>query len=466
MKRLGRNNLSKIAVVGFLLTICVLATYYFHFILETEIVFTHLFYIPLILASLWWLRRGILVAVFLALLLLVSHILSPIEGPIGADVTRALMFVIVATAVAIPNKKRLILEDKLLIHSKILEQQVEKRTSALKEAEEKERAILNGIADAIVVLDKDLNITWANEIALHSYGVVLGKKCYQTYRWLKKPCADCIARKTYTDGVARKSEEENILKDGDHINFIVSCFPIKDPDGKITSIVEVLHNITEHKKAEEQIRASLKEKEVLVREIHHRVKNNLQVISSLLVLSALCRHDQQAISFLTTAQSKIYTMALIHSQLYETEEFNQIEMGSHIQTLIRYLTQVYSEAKRITPVIKIPEFYLSITHAIPCALVLNELISNALQHAFQQEQKGMIEISMQRSATGTVFIKVKDDGIGMSDKVDIYTTDSLGLKLVRNLVQKQLKGEIQLKRDKGTEFTVKFKALEEETKYV
>ena len=122
IKKLDRKNLSKIAVVGFLLSICILATYYCHFILGTEIIFTHLFYIPLILASLWWLRRGIFVAVFLALLLLVSHIVSPLESSIGANFVRALMFVVVGTVVTILNKKRLILEERVAQRTKELTQ--------------------------------------------------------------------------------------------------------------------------------------------------------------------------------------------------------------------------------------------------------------------------------------------------------------------------------------------------------
>ena len=149
----------KFAVLGSLLTICLLATYYSHFILKIEIVFTHLFYVPIILASLWWSRKGIAVAVFLALLLLISHIISPLETPFMADMLRASMFVVVGTVVGILSEKKQILEDTLRAYSETLEQKVEERTSELKESEEKQRAILDGISDAVIVLDNDLNIT-------------------------------------------------------------------------------------------------------------------------------------------------------------------------------------------------------------------------------------------------------------------------------------------------------------------
>lgn len=219
-------------------------------------------------------------------------------------------------------------------------------------------------------------------------------------------------------------------------------------------------DITERKRMDEQIKASLKEKEELLKEIHHRVKNNLQIISSLLDLSSM-RSSNEAVDLFTDARAKIHTMALIHSQLYRSDRVDQIDMKSHIHELVKFLSQIYA-SRLITPVIESYDVYLSITQAIPCALVLNELISNAYKHAFKEGQKGTVTITMQRSAGDTIFIRAKDDGVGIPEEVDIYKTDSLGLKLVRNLVQKQLKGEIEVKRDKGTEFIIEFKILKEE----
>jgi len=168
---------------------------------------------------------------------------------------------------------------------------------------------------------------------------------------------------------------------------------------------------------------------------------------------------------ITDARTEIHTMALIHLQLYRSERFDQIEMESHIQELIISLSKVYAERKSITSVVEISGVHLSIIQAIPCTLVINELISNALKHAFKEGQKGMLEISMQSSAEDTIFVTIKDDGIGIQDEIDIYKTDSLGLKLVRNLVEKQLGGKLQVKRNKGTEFIIEFKILEEGAKY-
>jgi len=217
------------------------------------------------------------------------------------------------------------------------------------------------------------------------------------------------------------------------------------------------------KQAEEQIKASLKEKEFLLKEVHHRVKNNLQIISSLLDMRIMRTDNQQVIDLFEETRSKIHTMALIHTQLYRSERFDQINMGAHIRELVDYLSKIY--AKRdvlITPVIQHSDVYLSITQAIPCALVLNELVSNAFKHAFQAGQEGAIEISLKREDHNKVFLKVKDNGTGIPEEIDIFNTNSLGFKLMRNTVQHQLMGSIHIEAGAGTTIIVKFRILEEE----
>lgn len=151
-------------------------------------------------------------------------------------------------------------------YSKNLEQRVKERTSEIRELQEKQKSILDNISDAVVVLNNNLNIIWANSIAASKYQVTLGGKCYQQYKDQKVPCSDCIARKTFTDGIARSSEEKAILKDGRHFNFIVSCSPIKDSQGEIISVVEVFHDITERKKDQEKLKKYREHLEELVKE--------------------------------------------------------------------------------------------------------------------------------------------------------------------------------------------------------
>jgi two-component sensor histidine kinase len=224
----------------------------------------------------------------------------------------------------------------------------------------------------------------------------------------------------------------------------------------------VVRDITARKLTEKQLKASLKEKEVLLKEIHHRVKNNLQIISSLLDLSRRRTENQEVVDLLSAARAKVHTMALIHTQLYQSERFDRIDMQSHIRDMIIHLSQLYGAKENITPIINASDVHLSVTQAIPCALALNELISNVYRHAFQQGEEGTVEVSMEQSSDGTISLNVKDDGIGIPEEIDINETDTLGLKLVRNLVLGQLSGRLQIERNDGTEILIEFRVVEEE----
>jgi two-component sensor histidine kinase len=230
----------------------------------------------------------------------------------------------------------------------------------------------------------------------------------------------------------------------------------KSPGGKIEYLSTIMRDITERKEAEEQIKASLKEKEVLLREVHHRVKNNLQIISSLLDMSSMQTQNQETMDLFADSRNRVNAMALIHTQLYRSERFDKINMEEHVQELSKKLLQIYSMEKTIALDIKFANIYLNINQAIPCALVLNELITNACKHAYREGQKGTISISMQKSDDNTFLLRVKDDGAGIPEGVDIGKVKSLGLSLVRNLVYNQLKGKIDVRSNKGTEFLIDF----------
>jgi len=243
-------------------------------------------------------------------------------------------------------------------------------------------------------------------------------------------------------------------------------FIIDIAKNRLQASARLIGEITERKRMENQIKASLREKELLLREIHHRVTNNLTIISSLLNMKSRRTDNQEVVDTLQEARAKIYTVALIHEQLYQSEKFGQINMGEHSRQLVADLFQIYNVLeKRITPLIEHSDFTLSLTHAIPCALVLNELISNAFKHAFHGREEGKIEISAHK-VDDTVRIKVKDDGIGIPQEIDIDSTDSLGFKLIRNIVRMQLKGTIQINQDQGTEVIIEFKIPEEEEEHV
>lgn len=215
--------------------------------------------------------------------------------------------------------------------------------------------------------------------------------------------------------------------------------------------------IVERKAAETRIQDSLDEKVLLLGEIHHRVKNNLQVISSLLDLTRRRTLNPEAREVLAEARSKIYAMSLVHSQLYRSESFNRIDMAVHVRRLLGSISQVYSSAyRRIRPVLECEHVQLSVTQAIPCALVLNELISNVYKHAYPENVKGNCFISMNISEDNRLHFRVRDEGKGMPRDLDIENTETLGVKLIRNLVRKQLKGEVRFNSNKGTDVMAQF----------
>lgn len=254
MKEFIRKDSSKIAIIGLMVIGCLLLIYYFHFVLKTDVIFTHLFYIPIILSSLWWSRKGVAVAVFLGQILLISHILGPIDTPIWADTVRAFMFIIVGVLVVILNEERLGLLDELKSYTDKLEKQLEKFSSEVIELQEKHQATLNSINDAIVIMDNNLNITWANKVAVEQYGNILGKKCYEAFEWLNEPCSNCTAKEAFMDGEVKSMVKDIVLKNGTQLNFIVTCSPIRDLNGKTISVVEVFHDISEFRWAEDEIR--------------------------------------------------------------------------------------------------------------------------------------------------------------------------------------------------------------------
>jgi len=212
----------------------------------------------------------------------------------------------------------------------------------------------------------------------------------------------------------------------------------------------------ERKKAQEQIKASLREKEVLLKEIHHRVKNNLQIISSLLNLQADYLKDPEAIEVFRDSQNRIQSMAIVHEKLYQSEDLATINLSEYIQDLVSNLSYSYEvNLEAIAVKIKVEEVLLDIDTAIPCGLIINELVSNSLKYAFPKHQSGEICIELKSLIGKQMKLTVSDNGIGLPENFDFNKTDSLGLQLVDALTT-QLKGTIEIDRDRGTKFQIIF----------
>ena len=218
-------------------------------------------------------------------------------------------------------------------------------------------------------------------------------------------------------------------------------------------------DVTDRKYAKEKLEASLEEKEVLLREIHHRVKNNLQLITGLLDMTRMRTSDEATNNVLTDIMLKIQTMAQIHTRLYESKQIGKISITGQFRDQVAALSNIFShKGHRISCEIDPGDVFLPVDQALPCALVVNEILSNAYKHAFKGRKQGKIEISAVQE-NGRVKILVCDDGVGLPDDFDISHSNSLGLKLIRTLVQHQLKGSLMIKSQNGTEIRIEFPVM-------
>ena len=207
--------------------------------------------------------------------------------------------------------------------------------------------------------------------------------------------------------------------------------------------------------------SSLQEKELLLREIHHRVKNNLQVISSLLSLQSRTSKDEQAIEMAKESQNRIKVMALIHEKLYRSKDFANVEFNDYIKNLANDLFASYRvSASRISLKLEIEDLSLGIDTAIPTGLIINELVTNCLKYAFSKDSDGEIRISLRSLADGQNELIVSDNGVGIPETLDIKNAESLGLRMITNLTERSLHGKVSINRNNGTEFKIIFNEKE------
>jgi len=220
----------------------------------------------------------------------------------------------------------------------------------------------------------------------------------------------------------------------------------------------VVRDITERKHAEEEIKASLKEKEILLQEIHHRVKNNMQIISSLLRLQISGAGDEQITDALMVSQGRVQTMAFVHETLYGSDSLAVIDFKTYISKIAKHIFQTYKTRKdRVKLEVDTEDIKLSIEQATPLGLITNELVTNSLKYAFPENRSGEIVIRILAVEQDSIEFVFSDNGVGIPEGLDWRNTDSLGLQLVILLAEDQLDGTVSLDRRKGTHFTVKFR---------
>lgn len=373
-------------------------------------------------------------------------------------------------------------EEELKRHRDHLEESVKKRTAeltkvnegleaeiterkktekALGQSEERWHSLVKNAPDIITMADKKGTILFINRtVSGIPVEQITGKNIYDFVTPEDRGrLKNCIARVMQT-GEAEKLELTAVSSPGitswyeDHIGPVMQ-------DGRIVAVIIVTSDISERKKAEERIRASLEEKEILLREIHHRVKNNLQTISSLLRLQAGYIEDKKALEVLKNSGERIHSMALVHEELYRSRDLSKISFAGYLHNLVAHLFDShYLKPGQVRKEIQIENVVLDIETSIPLGLIISELISNSLKHAFPDFREGKIRVEMVKCENEEYdyTLMVRDNGAGFPPDVDYRESRTLGMVLVLTLV-KQLHGTIDLDREKGTTFTIQFKKL-------
>lgn len=250
--------------------------------------------------------------------------------------------------------------------------------------------------------------------------------------------------------------EDRILRpNGEVRNVKIVGEPIFDSSGIIIGMQGTLQDITDIKRINDELLKSLNEKELILKEIHHRVKNNLQIVSSLLRLQSDSISDEAAIGYLKMSEQRVKSMALIHQQLYRTKDLSRIDFREYLEDLCNYLFFAYDISfSRISLIIDVEDIFFGIDTALPCGLIVNELVTNSIKHAFPDYSVGTLNVKLSREVTGKYNLIIQDDGKG-TGTVDFTNTSTLGMELVRTLTE-QLEGEITVEPENGTKITITF----------
>ena len=333
---------------------------------------------------------------------------------------------------------------------------------ALKKSEQYYKTIFENTGTATVIIEDDNTISLINTEFEKLYGYykddIEGKKGWHQFvddKFIPMMDRYHKARRIKPESAPRNYEFDFIDSNGSLKNIFATVAIIPGTKKSLVS----LQDITERIIAENSLKNSLKDKDMLMREIHHRVKNNLQIISSLLNLQSQYIKDKYALDIFSDSQNRVRSMAIIHEKLYKSESMSKIDFGDYISDLADSLFYNYNvNRSRIKLNKNMDKIYFNVDTAIPCGLIINELITNCLKHAFPDDINGHVSIDLLKIEDKYV-LNVKDSGVGFPDYIDYKNTESLGLQLVTNLVN-QIDGTIELDKEKGSSFKIIFKELE------
>ncbi len=322
---------------------------------------------------------------------------------------------------------------------------------------------MQSLSDSICVTDVNNTIVFVNHAFCDAYGYGEHEVDGQPLRILWPESAseqDVSPALSLEDKSEWSGETQHRRKDG--IGFVVSFTRtlIIDSTGAALGVLGVSRDVSGRQAVEQRLKASLQEKEVLLKEVHHRVKNNLQVVSSLLHLQSSYVSDEQSLDVLRDSQNRIKSMALIHERLYRSTNLTTVDFGEYVHSLIRHIKSSFKNLPMVRVETDIEHVYFDVDVAIPCGLIVNELLSNALKHGFKDTQEGgqgCVSILLGRRSNGEYVLSVQDNGAGFPEGIEMLDeASSLGLQLVRTLAQ-QLGGRVSLQSGPGASIKVAFR---------
>ncbi len=333
---------------------------------------------------------------------------------------------------------------------------------ALRKSEERFRRAVEYAPNAIVTVNGDGRIEMVNAQAERLFGYarseLLGQPVEtlvpERFRGRHPGMRAGFFREPRSRPMGAGRDLYGLRKDGSEFPVEIGLNPIETEEGMM--VLSAIIDISDRKREEERIREALKEKDLLLSEIHHRVKNNLQVVYSLLGLQSAKVRDEAALGLLRESQNRIQSMALIHQTLYQSKDFARADFGRFLDALLPTLITSYGiDSSRFTVSVDATDVHLPIGAAIPSGLVVNELVSNALKHAFPEGRHGTIGIRLERGDDDSAVLSVSDDGIGLPEDIDIAEATTLGLQLV-SLLADQLGGSLTIHHRDPTRFEMRF----------
>ncbi len=329
---------------------------------------------------------------------------------------------------------------------------------ALQESEEKYRTITENANEGIIIVQNNL-LKYVNPKMCHKIGYSEEDLLNTSFITIVHPddrnmLSERHQRRLSGEKLENTDDFRMITKNQETRWIQIKPVLVSWEDKPAT--LNFLSDITEQKQVEEQIKSSLKEKETLLQEIHHRVKNNMQVISSLLNLQSINIEDDQIKDILKASQNRVYAMSAVHETLHGSDKLSRIDLKTYLSKITNSIFQTYSnENRKVKLNSDVDNSSISLNQAYPLGLIINELISNSLKYAFPEDGQGEINVSTKK-LKNELELTVMDDGVGMPDELDWKNPNTLGLELIRKLVENQLDGSIDMEGSNGTKFTIKF----------